>query len=161
MLHAALLRAADHEQEGARGPKPPQERPLNDLLSEVNVRVHELLGLRPDQAALVSDLVNFRMKLIKGKAPKEATRPPTEAELHGYASQLRDELDAFTDDQPSVWHRVLVGKNRGHGIVSIEVDNACSGAIPIEVIDIKKARGPLFGAVLRPNPHPTQPMGVL
>ena len=96
----------------------------------MNGRVYELLGLRPDQRALVSDLVNIRMKLIKGKTPRDATRPPTEAELKSYARQLRDELDAFTDDQPSLRHRILVGKCARHGIVSIVLGRGVVGRYP-------------------------------
>ena len=131
-------------------PDPRAARTLDDLLSEMNGRVYELLRLRPDQTALVSDLVNLRMKLIKGKIPKEATRPPTEIELKSYARQLRDELDAFTEDQPSLRHRILVGKCAHHGIVSIVLDHVSSGAIPVEVVEIKKAGDSSFVAVQEP-----------
>ena len=127
----------------------------------MNDRVYDLLDLRPDQRALVSDLVNLRMKLMKGKTPTDATRPPSEAELRAYARQLRDELDAFTDDQPSLRHRILVGKHAHHGIVSIVLEEASSGGIPVEVVDIKKAGGFLVRIRSRPNPETTQPMGLL
>ena len=138
-LHADIVGAADQEPDEGRGLRSADTQTLDKLLSEMNGRVYELLGLRPDQRALVSDLVNVRMKLIKGKTPRDTTRPPTEAEVENYARQLRDELDAFTDDQPSLRHRILVGKCAHHGIVSIVLEEASSGGIPVEIVDIKKA----------------------
>ena len=149
-LHAEIVRAAHHEPDAFTATKSPDARTLDGLLSELNGRVYELLRLRPDQRALVSDLVNLRMKLIKGKTPRDATRPPTEAELKSYARQLRDELDAFTDDQPSLRHRILVGKCAHHGIVSIVLEEASSGGIPVEVVDIKKAGDSSFVAAQDP-----------
>jgi hypothetical protein len=149
-LHAAIVRAAHHPPDAFGEPSSQTFRPLNELLIDLNHRVYELLGLRPDQRALVSDLVNIRMQLIKGKAPKETIRPPTEAELDSYARQLRDELDAFTADQPSFRHRVLVGKSRHHGIVSIALEHAASNDIPVEIVDIKKSGGSAFSAIQDP-----------
>ena len=90
------------------------------------------------------------MKLIKGKTPKDATRPPTEVELKHYARQLRDELDAFIDDQQSLRHRILVGKGGHHGIVSIAFDQASTDDIPVEVVDIKKSQSSSFEAIQDP-----------
>ena len=143
-LHAEIVRAAHQEPDAFMAPSSSDTRTLGDLLSEMNGRVYELLRLRPDQRALVSDLVNIRMKLIKGKTPKDVTRPPTDMELTGYARQLRDELDTFTDDQPSLRHRILVGKFAHHGIVSIALEEASSGSIPVGVVDSKNARDSSF-----------------
>jgi len=148
-LHAGIVRAAHHEPDEDTPPRSKVARTLHDLLSEMNDRVYELLRLRPDQRALVSDLVKLRMKLIKGKTPKDATRPPTEAELECYARQLRDELDAYTEDQQSLRHRILVGKRGHHGIVSIALDEA-SGGIPVEIVDIMKAGDSSFVAAQDP-----------
>ena len=109
---------------------------LEKLLSEMNDRVYDLLRIRADQRAVVSDLVDFRMKINEGQTPTEAIRPPSELELKIYARHIRDELDAFTDDQPLLRHRILVGKHGQHGIVSIALEKASSGAIPVEVVDV-------------------------
>ena len=138
-LHATLVQAAHHGSDHFAASSPSSERPLKDLLSELNDRVYELLGLRPDQRVLVSDLVNIRMKLIKGKTPKDLIRKPTEGELRGYAQQLKDELDAFTEDQPALKHRVSVGKGGHYGIVSVTIDEGSSEDHPIEIIDISRA----------------------
>jgi N-6 DNA Methylase len=143
-LHAEIVRAAHYAPDALAASRSQDTRTLDDLLSEMNGRVYELLRLRPDQRALVSDLVNVRMMLIQGKTPKDATRPPTESELRDYARQLRDELDAFTEDQPLLRHRILVGKCAHHGIVSIALDQTSSGRIPVEIVDIKQARDSSF-----------------
>lgn len=140
-LHAAMVRASRHD---------PDAETLGDLTSEMNDRVHDLIGLRPDQRALVSDMVNLGMKLVDGKTPRDAARSPTNAELEDYARRLRDELDAFTEDQPSLRHRVKVGKSGRHGIASITLDHASSGGIPVEIIDLGKAGNSPFAAVQDP-----------
>ncbi len=149
-LHAAIVTIAHHNPASVAGLSARDAKPLNALLAEVNNRVYDLLGLRPDQRALVSDLVNIRKTLIKGKTPKEATRPPSDFELKSYATQLRDELDAFTDDQPSLGHRILVGTLGHHGIVSINLEQTATNAIPVEIIDIKKAGVSSFAAAEDP-----------
>ena len=149
-LYAAIVRAFRQEPDADTGLKPPDAWNLEDLISRMNDRVYDLLALRPDQRALVSDLVNLRMKIVEGKSPRDATRPPTNTELESYARQLRDELDAFTDDQPSLRHRVLVGKGSHHGIVSIALDQASLGVIPVEIVDIKKVRDSSFEAANDP-----------
>jgi hypothetical protein len=149
-LHAEIVRAAHHEPDAFTATKSPDARVLDDLVSEMNGRVYELLRLRPDQRALVSDLVNFTMKLIKGKTPRDATRSPTEAELKSYARQLRDELDGFTDDQPLLGHRIVVGKCTHHGIVSIVLEKKSSGSIPVDVVDIKEAGESSFALAQEP-----------
>jgi hypothetical protein len=150
VLHADIVAAATDTPHAFPDEHLGETRRLDYLLQEMNDRVYELLGLRPDQKALVSDLVNIRMKLIKGKTPKDATRPPSEAELKAYARQLRDELDAFTEDQPSFRHRVLVGKGKQHGIVSIALEHVASSGIPVEIVDIKRAGDSSFSAVKDP-----------
>ncbi len=160
-LHSAIVETEHHKHNALSGLTSGDSRSLDDLLTEMNSRVYDLLGLRLDQRALVSDLVNLKMKLIKGKIARDATRPPTEAELKSYARQLRDELDAFTDDQPSLRHRILVGKCAHHGIVSIVLEQASSGGIPVDVVDITKAGDSSFVCGSRPNPDTTQPMGLL
>jgi hypothetical protein len=143
-LYTAIVRASRQEPDPETGWHLQNEGHLGELLSKMNDRVYDVLGIRPDQKALVSDLVNLRMKINEGQTPKEAIRPPSEPELKEYARQLRDDLDAFTDDQPSIRHRVVVGKDGHQGIVSIALNQGASGVIAVEIVDMKKARQSLF-----------------
>lgn len=97
-----------------------------DRFEEVNELTFELLGVAEHERCLVSDLVDIRMQLVKGKVSADAIRPPTLDELQRYARMLRDELDAFVDDQPKLKHEITVAQNGRSAIVAIRLDTNAS-----------------------------------
>jgi hypothetical protein len=91
------------------------------LRAELNERVYKLLRLAKHECCLISDLVDVRMQLLRGKVAADAIREPNPDELLAYCRMLRDELDAFVDDQPSLKHRVTVSKNGRSAVLAIEL----------------------------------------
>lgn len=52
----------------------------------------------PEQIMLLArEFKEFRLPLVKGKAPRELTRPPDKKQLQKYASRLKKELDSFIE----------------------------------------------------------------
>jgi hypothetical protein len=52
----------------------------------------------PEQIMLLArEFREFRLELVKGKAPQELTRAPNEGELRRYANRLKTELDGFME----------------------------------------------------------------
>jgi hypothetical protein len=135
-LHTAIVSAA-------RGPvdSGPGSHSLDGLLRTLNERVYEVLGLRDDEKALVSDLVNIKMRLVKGKVPREAIRSPNPRELTGYATQLKEELNSFVADQPGLRHTVVVAKGNLAGIVAITLKEDSSGDEPVGIVGLDGRSG--------------------
>jgi hypothetical protein len=94
---------------------------LNDLIKTLNDRVYHLLKIADHERCLITDLVNIKMQLTRGKVTVDAIRSPTSDEMLAYSLMLRDELDSFVDDQPNFKHNVVVSKNGRSAIVAIRL----------------------------------------
>lgn len=100
-LHAeieAASAAADSGQDFALMSEGGEEQRLHKLLVQLNSQVYSLLGLRSHEIVLVEDLVRTRKGTLQGKVTKEATARPTPGQMTLYLKTLKQELDAFLDD---------------------------------------------------------------
>lgn len=65
---------------------------------EINEMVFNALGLRHEERLLIEDFVKINLLQIKGKVEREAIRSPDTEEMLDYLRVLRDQLDAFFED---------------------------------------------------------------
>ncbi|EFK06829.1 N-6 DNA Methylase [delta proteobacterium NaphS2] len=77
-----------------------------DLLDEVNKRVIQILGLRDSEMVLIGDFVNWNMRTIKGKVPRQVTAAPNVPTMKDYLYALKSELDDFVGNQKGIRHSV-------------------------------------------------------
>jgi len=108
-------------------------------ITELNERVYELLGLAKYERCLISDLVHIRMQLLKGKVSADAIRSPFPKELLAYSRMLRDELDAFLDDQPQLKHQITVSKNGRSAVVAIQLLKDTNRKQQPKIVDVDDA----------------------
>ena len=94
---------------------------FNELIQILNEYVYDLLKIADHERCLVTDLVNIKMQLTRGKVTADVIRSPKPDEILAYSSMLRDELDAFVDDQPKLKHQIVVSKNDRSAIVAIRL----------------------------------------
>jgi hypothetical protein len=125
-LHATLVAAAATENRAARNTMPTlyevdkSSHELHRLEGELNAMVNEALALRPSDCWLVSDLVNFRMKLIKGKIDPIAAGSPAPEEMHPYCETLKEELDSFFEVATDERHTVEVIHGRESAMIVVK-----------------------------------------
>ncbi|MDX6500991.1 MAG: hypothetical protein QOG23_4251 [Blastocatellia bacterium] len=78
-----------------------QEEPLLEDRQEWQRRlddeVSSILSIPAQIMLLARELKEFRLPLVKGKAPLELTRAPDKPQLQKYASRLKLELDSFIE----------------------------------------------------------------
>lgn len=106
---------------------------LGQLLSELNETIFDFLELSADQRILVSDLVHLRMQMAQGKVTRDTIRGATEDEVREYAEVLRNELDAFIDDQPGLKHSVTVVADARSAMVAVTLENGQPRTLPTSV----------------------------
>jgi hypothetical protein len=120
-LQSALATASAEVGPGLTAGKADVGHRLAGMISELNERVFDLLGLRKKgDRALVEDLVNTRMGLIKGKVTSKAMGTPSTAEVQAYLTVLARELDAFVGAQAMLRHDVIAVLGKGSSMVCIE-----------------------------------------
>ncbi len=88
---------------------------LDSLVSDMNSRVYEALGIAKKQRGLIEDMLNVRLKLNDGRVAKEATDPVNKKEISDFARIFQDELDLFLDNS---------GKRKVHKIKVLYSDNS-------------------------------------
>jgi hypothetical protein len=135
-----------------------QEEPIgtdrNEWQRQVDEKVVATLGV-PSQAMLIArEFVDFRLRLVKGKAPRDLTKGPDNVQLEAYAIRLRLELDGFLERKQRR-HQVLVATASAGIVVSVELlrDSERSKSTPLvrkgdddaAVEDILKAARQKFG----------------
>ena len=76
------------------------------LLNEANERINKALGLRETEILLMNDFLNYRMKFVDGRIPKDLLVPCSEEQRVSYAKQLQDELNCFFEDEDEIFHDV-------------------------------------------------------
>ncbi len=79
----------------------------DDLLAEANRRINKALGLRPSEVLLINDFLNYRMKFVDGRIPKDLLEPCSKKQQALYVKQLKEELDCFFDDEDGIYHDVM------------------------------------------------------
>jgi hypothetical protein len=94
---------------------------IQQLMSELNEKVYELLQLDDSERSLIDDLVHVRMQLIQGKLGRGAVGHPSQKELEDYASTLKFELDEFLEDQAQNRHHIVVVHDDYSGMIQIEL----------------------------------------
>jgi hypothetical protein len=79
---------------------------------------------------LARELSEYRLPLVKGKAPQTLTKPPQSNQLDAYARRLKSELDGFLE-RKTRRHRVTV-LNAPAGVVAT-IELASNGSARAEV----------------------------
>lgn len=120
---------------------------IRPLLAQLNERVYELLKLAEHERCLISDLVHLRMQLIDSKVSGDAIRVPEPDELLAYSRMLRDELDAFVDDQPKLKHRITVSKNGRSAVVAIELLTDASRKQQLRIVEVDDETAKQFAKI--------------
>jgi Eco57I restriction-modification methylase len=62
--------------------------------------VASIVSIPPNLMLSAREFCEYRLPLVKGKAPKDLTRKPDKRQLQKYASRLKSELDAFLERRP-------------------------------------------------------------
>jgi hypothetical protein len=62
--------------------------------------VASILSIPPQIMLLAREFKEFRLPLVKGKAPRDLTRAPDKRQLQKYAFRLKSELDGFMERKP-------------------------------------------------------------
>lgn len=142
-LHRQLVRASEEllrrevqplfSQEG-------RETNMRLLTEELNRKVERTLGISETQHWLIHDLVHVKMQLSDGKLGEPAVRSPSNDDLEGYGTMLRDELDAFLDDELGLVHRIQIWNGRVSGVAQVElVKRNGDCAAPVSIHDNEDA----------------------
>jgi len=92
----------------------------SQLLTELNDRVFNLLGLRKTERWLVEDFVHLQLQLTKGKATRSVLRLPTDEEKQAYLMALRDCLDSFLSER-LMRHRIEVLADHHSALFSVSL----------------------------------------
>ena len=101
-----------------------------DWQKRLDESVARVLKIPASIMLLAREFREYRLPLVKGKAPQTLTRKPDEKQLLAYARRLKTELDAFLEGK-SRRHRVTVS-NASIGIVAT-VELAENGSAKAEV----------------------------
>ena len=100
-----------------------EERNLADRVKwqqRLDDSVATILGI-PSQAMLLArEFSQFRLPLVKGKAPRSVTRNPDQVQLENYARRLKSELDGFLERKKRR-HKVTVISAPGGVVATIEL----------------------------------------
>lgn len=112
-----------------------------DLQSEVDSVVEQVLCIPTDVSVIARDFMRVRYQLLEGKTGKSASRPPSINELEEYAEQLRIQLDDFTQRH----HSITIHINTEAIIATVEV-TAESNHIPVRVF---QQYNPIVSNILR------------
>jgi len=99
---------------------------LNDLVSNS-------LDLSERDRAIVSDFVNIRLELNDGKVGRPAVINPTVAELKGYGTRLRDELDLYLGENSEYRHSLDIIHDSATGMICVDFFKAKKTA-PVSVV---------------------------
>jgi hypothetical protein len=99
---------------------------------ELDASVASILDIPGQLMSLAREFREYRLPLIKGKAPTELTRIPDRAQLERYGVSLKRELDDF-----------LKRKSRRHG-----VEILCSAKGIVATIELRDAKEPAAVRVL-------------
>jgi hypothetical protein len=89
----------------------------NDWQRRLDEGVASALKIPAQVMLLAREFVNFRLPLVKGKAPREVTRSPDQRQLETYARRLKSELDGFLGHEGRR-HQVTVLSAPPAGIVA-------------------------------------------
>jgi len=92
-----------------------------DLMEKLNAFVSDAIGLRPEERALVHDLVRIRVDMNNGRLGRKAVRPPTTGELRNYGDRLRSELDSFVEGELSRQHQIDILHDDLSGMIQIDL----------------------------------------
>jgi len=91
-----------------------------DWQRRLDEEVSSILKIPAQVMLLAREFSEFRLPLVKGKAPRGLTVPPDERQLGSYARRLTTELDAFLE-RKSRRHRVTVLSAPSGVIATIEL----------------------------------------
>jgi hypothetical protein len=84
----------------------------------------------PSQVMLLArEFGEFRLPLVKGKAPRALTNPPDERQLTTYAGRLASELDGFLE-RKNRRHRVTILNTSAGIVATIELVDGSETAKP-------------------------------
>lgn len=90
--------------------------------------VASILSIPAQIMLLAREFREFRLPLIKGKAPRTVTCIPDKKQLERYATRLKSELDGFMENMPR--HHAVTLLNSPIGIIAtVEIKGADSAAV--------------------------------
>jgi len=84
--------------------------------------VASILSIPAQIMLLAREFKQFRLQLVKGKAPLDVTRAPDKRQLQRYASRLKYELDRFMERKPRR-HAITVLKASAGFVATVELVN--------------------------------------
>ena len=118
------------------------QKQFNQLISQVNIKVNELLKLSEEEQHHINDFIKLRMKLNDGATPSAALKYATTEDLRLYAEILKEALDDFLDADVRDQHRVSAICSPTMVLLSVEhADDQPAGPILInEVTDANLKR---------------------
>ncbi len=131
-LHSLLVGATAPEGPSGELLSAPRQHVTGDIsaiMAELNVLVYGMLGIAPRERAIVEDFVSTRMQMAKGKTSFEAVAPPEPELMLAYLAALRDELDAFLDDEARSRHEVAAVYGGGAAMVSVDLVGRADGPL--------------------------------
>jgi hypothetical protein len=102
--------------------------PRAALLAELNALVNEALQLSKREQWVVSDFIEVRMRLLKGKISEDARVAPSGPEITEYARVLKHELDAFIEDSSQLRHDVCLLHSEENAIIGVDLRKGARSA---------------------------------
>jgi hypothetical protein len=101
----------------------------NDWQRRLDQEVASILKIPSQVMLLAREFSEFRLPLVKGKAPRGITKTPDERQLETYARRLTTELDGFLE-RKSRRHRVTILSATAGVVATIELVNSNQTAKP-------------------------------
>lgn len=101
---------------------------LRDWQRRLDDGVALILSIPAQVMLLAREFSEFRLPLVKGKAPKDLTRAPGKRQLGKYAARLKLELDGFMENKARR-HAVTVLNSPDGVVATVELKGAGSAAI--------------------------------
>ena len=95
----------------------------DDWQRRLDREVASLLGIPSQTMLLAREFREFRLPLVKGKAPRAIMKAPDAHQLEAYARRLTTELDGFVE-RKTRRHRVTVLNGQSGVIATVELVNA-------------------------------------
>jgi hypothetical protein len=80
----------------------------NELFQKANEHINRALGLRISEVILISDFLEYKLKLIDNANNKELIDSCNNKELDGYSKTLEESMNNFFDKEDGIYHRVVV-----------------------------------------------------
>jgi hypothetical protein len=105
-----------------------------ELMRRVNSLTYRCLKLDSRAQTLVSDLVNVRISMTRGKVPPAMVAKPAEKAIDAYLATLRAELDEFFEGGHGR-HSLVAHLSGEIGAIQVKLNQDATGAQPVRITD--------------------------